>query len=94
MVAADGIVDVRGRGDDAVQTGAATVHVSDVEHVLRQAPGVHDVAVLGVRHATLGAVVGYECLGTYIVAALALLADLVLDRVQRHLTPWNTQQLR
>jgi long-chain acyl-CoA synthetase len=57
MVAADGIVDVRGRGDDAVQTGGATVHVSDVEHVLRQAPGVHDVAVLGVRHATLGAVV-------------------------------------
>lgn len=76
--------------------------------------GVRISAVQIIATATLGAVVGYECLGTYIVAglargaagrpqvlagavlvaALALLADLLLDHLQRRLTPWNTQQLR
>jgi ABC-type proline/glycine betaine transport system permease subunit len=32
--------------------------------------------------------------GAVLVAALALLADLLLDHLQRRLTPWNTQQLR
>ena len=47
---------VAGRGDDAVTTGAATVLVADVEHALR--PAVEGtVAVVGVPHGTLGEVV-------------------------------------
>lgn len=53
----DGLVTVLGRGEDAVQTGGATVWVADVEHVLRQAPGVRDVVVLGVSHPRMGQVV-------------------------------------
>lgn len=76
--------------------------------------GVRVSTVQVVATATLGAIVGYECLGTYIVAGLArgasgrpevvagailvaglaLLVDLVLDRVQHRLTPWQSQQLR
>lgn len=76
--------------------------------------GVRVSSVQIVATATLGAIVGYECLGTYIVAglargaagrpevlagailvaALALLVDLVLDRLERALTPWRAHQLR
>lgn len=57
-VRADGAVRVDGRGAAAVQTGGATVPVADVEAALREAPGVSDVVVTGVPHATLGQVVG------------------------------------
>jgi long-chain acyl-CoA synthetase len=53
----DGVISVRGRGEDAVQTGGATVWVADVEHTLRGAPGVRDVVVLGLAHPRLGHVV-------------------------------------
>ncbi len=56
-VRADGTVVVRGRGAGVVQTGAATIHAADVEHVLRGAPGVRDAVVVGVPHAWLGQVV-------------------------------------
>jgi osmoprotectant transport system permease protein len=76
--------------------------------------GVRISAVQIVATATLGAIVGYECLGTYIVAglargrsgrpevlagailvaALALVIDLLLDRLQHLLTPWHRQRLR
>jgi osmoprotectant transport system permease protein len=76
--------------------------------------GVRVSAVQIVATATLGAIVGYECLGTYIVAglargragrpevlagailvaALALVIDLLLDRLQRALTPWHRHRLR
>ncbi|MEV5408845.1 class I adenylate-forming enzyme family protein [Thermopolyspora sp. NPDC052614] len=48
---------VRGRGDGAIQTGGATVVPEDVEAVLKQAPGVSDVVVIGSPHPRLGAVV-------------------------------------
>jgi osmoprotectant transport system permease protein len=71
--------------------------------------GVRVSGVQIVATATLGALVGYECLGTYIVAglargptgrpevlagallvaALALTVDLLLDRLERTLTPWR-----
>ena len=70
--------------------------------------GVRISAVQIVATATLGALVGYECLGTYIVqgirqgsrgdvivfvgallvATLAIVVELVLDRIEPHLTPW------
>jgi osmoprotectant transport system permease protein len=76
--------------------------------------GVRISAVQIVATATLGAIVGYECLGTYIVAglargtagrpevlvgailvaALALVIDLLLDRLQQALTPWHRHRLR
>jgi osmoprotectant transport system permease protein len=76
--------------------------------------GVRISSVQIVATATLGAIVGYECLGTYIVAglargaagrpevlagailvaALALLVDLALDRTERVLTPWRRQPIR
>jgi long-chain acyl-CoA synthetase len=48
---------VHGRPGTAVQTGGATVHVADVEAVLRDAPGVADVAVVATPHPDLGEVV-------------------------------------
>ncbi len=71
--------------------------------------GVRISAVQIVATATLGALVGYECLGTYIVAGLrrgerglpdviagailvatlALTVDLLLDRLERVLSPWH-----
>lgn len=48
---------LRGRGDGAIQTGGATVVPEDVEEVLRRAPGVGDVVVVGSPHPELGAVV-------------------------------------
>jgi osmoprotectant transport system permease protein len=71
--------------------------------------GVRVSSVQIVATATLGALVGYECLGTYIVAGLArgpagrpqvlagailvaglaLTVDLVLNSLERVLTPWR-----
>ncbi|HET6627563.1 MAG TPA: AMP-binding protein [Nocardioidaceae bacterium] len=54
--AEDGFLRVRGRGTDAVTTAGATVHVADVEDVLRPA-ATGALVVVGVPHAELGAVV-------------------------------------
>jgi long-chain acyl-CoA synthetase len=56
-VGPDGSIVVLGRGEAAVQTGGATVHVADVEHALRAHPGITDVVVTGVPHPALGQVV-------------------------------------
>ena len=56
-LAQDGSLVVHGRGQAAVQTGGATVHVADAEHALRGHPGVRDVVVTGVAHRELGQVV-------------------------------------
>ena len=53
----EGRLSIHGRGAAAVQTGGATVHVADVEHVLRSHPGVTDVVVTGIPHDVLGEVV-------------------------------------
>lgn len=52
----DGVLTVRGRGDDVVTTGAATVLVAEVEDVLREAV-TGTVLVLGLPHPSLGQVV-------------------------------------
>ena len=48
---------VRGRGDAAILTAAATVVPDDVERVLRSLPGVRDAAVFGEPTARVGALV-------------------------------------
>ena len=51
----DGILTVRGRGDEAVTVAGVTVVVADVESVLRKAAAA-DVHVLGLPDERLGAV--------------------------------------
>ena len=51
-----GGLEILGRGDSAVTSGGHTVVVEEVERLLLGLPGVDDVAVLGVPHATLGQV--------------------------------------
>ncbi|MFD2080055.1 long-chain acyl-CoA synthetase [Actinopolymorpha cephalotaxi] len=53
----DGTLSVHGRGDAAITTGGATVVAEAVEHVLRQVPGVAEVACVGTPHERLGQVV-------------------------------------
>jgi o-succinylbenzoate---CoA ligase len=43
----DGRLEVRGRADEAIRTGAETVWPDEIESVLRMHPGVADVAVAG-----------------------------------------------
>ncbi len=52
-----GRIVVRGRGDAAILTAAATVIPDDVERVLRSLPGVRDAAVFGEPAARVGALV-------------------------------------
>ena len=47
---------VSGRGDTAVTTAGHTVLVEDVERALAAIPGVHEIAVLGLPHDSLGEV--------------------------------------
>jgi long-chain acyl-CoA synthetase len=54
--AVPGGLEILGRGDSAVTSGGHTVVVEEVERLLRGLPGVHDVAVLGLPHLTLGQV--------------------------------------
>lgn len=53
----DGTLTVLGRGDAAITSGGATIAPEAVEGVLRTAPGVQDVAVVGSPHPRLGQVV-------------------------------------
>ncbi|MGY1914184.1 AMP-binding protein [Blastococcus sp. SYSU DS0973] len=53
---ADGVLAVTGRGIEAVVTGGVTVHVDDVEEVLRRGTGT-EVVVVGVPHPRFGALV-------------------------------------
>jgi len=61
--AVPGGLDVVGRGNAAVTTGGHTVVVEEVERLLRQVPGVEDVAVFGLPHEGLGQVVAAIVVG-------------------------------
>jgi long-chain acyl-CoA synthetase len=56
-VRADGSLVVRGRGATTVVSGGTKVSAEEVEAVLRTAPGVAEVVVIGLPHPQLGAVV-------------------------------------
>jgi long-chain acyl-CoA synthetase len=49
-----GGIEVLGRGDCAVTSGGHTVLVEEVESLLRELPGVDEIAVLGMPHPQLG----------------------------------------
>jgi fatty-acyl-CoA synthase len=50
----DGFYEIAGRSKDLIITGGLNVYPAEVEHVLRAAPGVVDVAVVGVPSARWG----------------------------------------
>jgi long-chain acyl-CoA synthetase len=66
-----------GRGGTAVTTGGSTVAVEEVEEYLRDRHGVHDVAVVGVPHERLGAVLAAIVVPEADVAWPGLRTDLV-----------------
>ncbi len=53
-VDADGYVYITGRHSDMVVSGGVNLYPAESENVLRTHPGVVDVAVIGVPHATMG----------------------------------------
>lgn len=78
------VLRLRGRGDGAIQTGGATVVPEDVEEVLKKAPGVGDVVVIGSPHPYLGSVVTAIVEGEGMSrAALEAMARGGLDAAQR-----------
>ena len=58
----DGVVRVHGR-DGLILTGGISVMAADVEAVIRDAPGVNNVVVLGIPHADLGEIVAAVVVG-------------------------------
>jgi long-chain acyl-CoA synthetase len=78
-----GVLRVRGRGDEAIQTGGATVVPEDVEEVLKTVPGVGDVVVVGTPHPFLGSVVTAVVEGEVTRAELEAVARGGLDLAQR-----------
>lgn len=78
---ADGTLRVDGR-DDVVVTGGATVHVADVEGSLRDA-ATGAVAVVGVPHPRLGAVVAAVVENADDAAVLRAVSRERLDRAQQ-----------
>ncbi len=74
--------EVLGRGDAAVSTGGHTVVAEELEAALAVLPGVEDVAVLGLPHASLGQVVA----AVVVVAPGTRRAD--LDQRARELPAW------
>jgi acyl-CoA synthetase (AMP-forming)/AMP-acid ligase II len=73
---------VTGRGDQVILTGGATVQAADVESVLR-AHATGEVAVVGVPHAGLGAVVAAVLTEEADLAGLRGVARATLDHAQR-----------
>jgi long-chain acyl-CoA synthetase len=61
---ADGSLEITGRANEAISSGGSTVNPEGVERVLRQLPGVADVAVVGRQHPDLGQVVAAVLEGT------------------------------
>jgi acyl-CoA synthetase (AMP-forming)/AMP-acid ligase II len=77
-----GVLTVRGRGENAVVTGGATVEVADVEQVLSR--HVHgEAVVLGLSHETLGQVVAAVLTDSDDLSAARAAARARLDPAQR-----------
>ena len=65
-----GGLEILGRGTSAVTSGGHTVGVEEVERLLRELPGVDEVAVLGVPHPRLGQVLTAVVVGSALDGAL------------------------
>jgi acyl-CoA synthetase (AMP-forming)/AMP-acid ligase II len=51
---ADGFLHLHDRAADLIKRGGVMIHAQEIEHVLRDHPGVLDAAVVGIPSATLG----------------------------------------
>ncbi|MDQ6641374.1 MAG: AMP-binding protein [Actinomycetota bacterium] len=80
---ADGYVYLEGRGEDLIISGGVNVYPTEVENVLRGAPGVSDVAVFGVDDETWGRRVCAAFVGTTEPAALTSYARERLSPAKR-----------
>ena len=76
-VDADGFLYLSGRRSDMIKTGAHRVHPKDVEEVIAELAGIHEVAVIGVDDELLGQVIK-----AFVVFGEG--ADTSLDRVKAH----------
>jgi long-chain acyl-CoA synthetase len=65
-----GGLEILGRGNAAVTSGGHTVVVEEVERLLRELPGVEEVALLGVPHPRLGQVLTAVVVGSAVDASL------------------------
>ena len=88
-VTADGRLIVRGRADDVINTGGEKVAAGEVEHVLRDCPGVRDVVIVGIPDPDWG-----ERVTAVVIPAdpkahpsLDELMAYVRDRLPRHAVP-------
>jgi long-chain acyl-CoA synthetase len=79
----DGELTVLGRGDGVISCGGTLVVAEEVESVLRAAPRVDDVVVVGTPHARLGAVVTAVVQGTPALTDLRAAARDGLDPAKR-----------
>jgi long-chain acyl-CoA synthetase len=68
--AVPGGLEVLGRGNGAVTSGGHTVVVEEVERLLRELPGVDEIAVLGMPHAQLGQVLTAIVVGSAVDGSL------------------------
>ena len=76
-VDADGFLYLSGRRSDMIKTGAHRVHPKDVEEVIAEIAGIHEVAVIGVDDDVLGQVIK-----AFVVFGEG--ADPSLDRIRAH----------
>jgi long-chain acyl-CoA synthetase len=79
----DGYVYLDGRREDLVISGGVNVYPTEVENVLREAPGVSDVAVFGIEDETWGQRVCAAFVGTTDGAALTSYAREHLSSAKR-----------
>ena len=74
---AEGFLFLSGRRSDMIKTGAHRVHPKDVEEVIAEIAGIHEVAVIGVDDDVLGQVIK-----AFVVFGEG--ADPSLDRIRAH----------
>lgn len=81
---ADGYFYVVGRKKDMYISGGENVYPTEVEQVIRQIPGVHEVAVIGIPDQKWG-----EVGRAFVVAGQPLQSDEILAHCQRHLAKFK-----
>jgi len=74
---AEGFLFLAGRRSDIIKVGAHRVHPQDIEAVISELPGVHEVAVVGMDDAVLGEV-------TRALVVLRPGSELSVQQIRRH----------
>jgi fatty-acyl-CoA synthase len=81
----DGFYEIAGRSKDLIITGGLNVYPAEVEHVLRAAPGVEDVAVVGVPSARWGE----EVIAVVVAGPAGIDRDRVLAHARGYLADYK-----